>query len=114
MSLFSDTCWRHWPKVCTCPPSADEIERMKSDIFLLDRELQRENRRAREFSGALADLARAVCQIRETRMAEGGEDNVPGDLETLARQAKQAAELLREERNQDRVGELMKRVEGKS
>lgn len=114
MSLFADVCWQHWPKACICPPSADEIERMRSDVFLLDRELQRENRRAREFSEALADLARDVWQMRETRMADGGEDNVPADLQALAEQAKQAADLLRKDRNQDRVGELVKRIEGKS
>ena len=114
MSLFADVCWQHWPKACTCPPPPDEIERMKSDVYLLDQELRRENRRAREFSEALADLARAVRQMRETRMAEGGEDNVPGDLEALAEQAMQAADLLREDRNQDRVTELMKRIEGES
>ncbi|WP_269497738.1 hypothetical protein [Castellaniella sp. S9] len=114
MSLFADVCWRHWPKACTCPPSADEIERMKSDVFLLGREVQRENRRAREFSEALADLVRAVCRARDVRMADGGEDNVPADIQALAEQAKQAADLLREDRNQDRVTELMKRIEGKS
>ena len=114
MSLFADVCWRHWPKACTCLPSADETERMKSDIFLLDRELQRENRRAREFSEALADLAQAVWQARDKRMADGGEDNVPADLQALADQAKQAAGLLREDRNQDRVAELMKRIEERS
>lgn len=114
MNLFADVCWSHWPKTCTCPPSADEIERMKSDVFLLDRELRRENRRAREFSEALADLARAVRQMRETRMAEGGEDNVPADIQGLAERAREAADLLREDRNQDRVTELMRRIEGKS
>ncbi|WP_368648004.1 hypothetical protein ABRZ10_07190 [Castellaniella ginsengisoli] len=114
MSLFADVCWRHWPKTCTCPPSADEIERMRSDAFLLDRELQRENRRAREFSEALSCLARAVLQMRETRMDDGGEDNVSADLQALADQAREAADLLREDRNQDRVTELMGRIEGKS
>jgi hypothetical protein len=114
MSLFDDVCWRHWPKACTCTPSADEVERMKSDVYLLDRELQRENRRAREFSIALAALASGIFQHRERLLAEHGLDGVPEDLHRLGEQAKQAAELLDEPRNQDRVAELMKRIEGKS
>lgn len=111
MSIFKDVCWRHWPKTCTCPPSPDEIERMKSSIFLLDRELQRDNRRAREFSDALAALAKAIWQARETRMAAGGEDNVSADLHDLAAQAKQAADLLAEPRNADRISALYKTLE---
>jgi len=108
MSIFADVCWRHWPKDCNCPPSADEIESMKSDVFLLDRELQRENRRARELAGALASLSKSIWQAREKRMTDGGEDNVPADLHDLAEQAKQAAELLGDPRNEDRVTGLYK------
>ncbi|NYT38915.1 hypothetical protein ERD78_18640 [Allopusillimonas soli] len=111
MSVFTDVCWRHWPKMCNCPPSEDEVERMKSDVFLLDRELQRENRRAREFAIALAALALGIFQHRERMMAAHGEDGVPEDLHRLGQQAKQAAELLDEPRNKDRVSELLKRIE---
>ena len=114
MGLFADVCWRHWPKACTCPPPPDEIERMKSDVYLLDQELRRENRRAREFSIALSALASGIFQHRERLLNEHGLDAVPEDLYRLGEQAKQAAELLDEGRNQDRVTELMKRIEGES
>ena len=111
MSIFTDVCWRHWPKGCACPPSASEIERMRSDVFLLDRELQRENRRAREFADALASLSKLIWMAREKRMTDGGEDNVPADLHELAEQAKQAADLLTEPRNEDRVAGLYEELE---
>lgn len=111
MSIFADTCWRHWPEMCKCPPSEDQNERMKSDVFLLDRELQRENRRAREFSIALAALASGIVLHQQRMMAAHGEDGVPEDLFRLGEQAKQAAELLGEPRNKDRVSELLKRIE---
>lgn len=111
MSNFTNACWRCWPKGCNCPPSPNEIERMKSDVFLLDRELQRENRRAREFAEALASLSKSIWQAREKRMTDGGEDSVPADLHDLAEQAKQAAELLGDPRNEDRVADLFKELE---
>lgn len=111
MSIFSDVCWRHWPKGCNCPPSASEIERMRSEVFLLDRELQRENRRAREFADVLTSLSKSIWQMRESRMANGGEDSVSADLHDLAEQAKQAADLLAEPRNEDRVSALYKNLE---
>lgn len=113
MGLFADECWRHWPKVCTCPPPADEVERIKSETFLLDRELQRENRRAREFSVALSALASGIYQHRQRMLDEHGLDGVPADLHRLGEQAQQAAQLLDEPRNQDRVIELMLRIEAK-
>lgn len=111
MSLFTDVCWRHWPKGCTCPPSANEIERMKSDVFMLDRELQRENRRAREFAIALAALTSGIYQHRERLLSSDGLDGVPEDLHRLGEQAKQAAQLLDEPRNEDRVAALYKKLE---
>lgn len=105
-NLFTGRCWRCWPGFCKCPPTTDEIEQMKGDIFLLDRELQRENRRAREFSVALAALASGIYQHRERLLAEHGLDGVPADLHRLGEQAKQAAELLDEPRNEDRVAVL--------
>ena len=114
MGLFRDTCWQHWPRICACHPSADEVERMKSDVFLLEQELQRENRRAREFSVALSALASGIYQCRERMLAEHGLDGVPEDLYRLGERAKQAAELLDASRNQDRVFDLMKRIEGAS
>lgn len=110
-TLFSEKCWRCWPKFCNCPPTADEIEQMKGDVFLLDRELQRENRRAREFSIALAALAAGIYQHRERLLVEHGLDGVPADLHRLGEQAKQAAELLDEPRNADRVSELYRRMQ---
>lgn len=111
MSIFSTTCWQHWPKSCACPPTEDEVERIKSDAFLLDRELQRENRRAREFSVALAALASGIYQHRQRMMETHGEDGVPADLQRLGEQAKQAADLMDEPRNADRISELYKRIE---
>ena len=84
---------------------------MKSDVFLLDRELQRENRRAREFSVALTALASGIYQFRERMMAEHGEDGVPPDLFQLGEQAKQAADLMDDPRNQDRISELYRMIE---
>ena len=109
--LFSDQCWRHWPNMCNCPPSTDEVERIKSDVFLLDRELQRENRRAHEFSIALAALASGIYQFRERVMAQHGEDGVSAELFQLGEQAKQAVALMDEPRNQDRVSELYRKLE---
>lgn len=114
MSLFSDVCWRHWTKGCNCPPSDDEIDRMRSDVYLLDRELQRENRHAREFAVALAALASGIYQHRKRLLAEHGLDGVPEDLHRLGEQAKQAAELLHEPRNADQVAALMKQIEAQS
>jgi hypothetical protein len=94
--------------MCNCPSSANEIERMKSDVFLLDRELQRENRRAREFSGALQALASGVNSLYHKNLCE---DDLWLELSRLDQQAAEAAELLAEPRNQDRVHELMKRIE---
>jgi len=110
MSLFTDICWRHFPKSCNCPPSPDEVDRMRSDIFLLDRELLRENRRAREFSQALSEMANAIGDLVTRRAADGYEENVPADIHYLHMQAREALDLLGEPRNQDRVSELMKRI----
>lgn len=111
MGLFQDQCWRHWPKVCTCPPTADDIERMKNNNYLLDRELQRENRRAREFSIALAALASGIYQHRERMLVEHGLDGVPADLHRLGEQAKLAAALLDEPRNADHVSALYQDIQ---
>lgn len=91
-------------------PSDDEVEQMKGDMLLLDRELQRENRRAREFSVALAALAAGIYQHRERLLAEHGPDGVPAELHRLGEQAKQAAELMDEPRNADRVAALYQRM----
>jgi len=103
-------CWTCWPKQCKCAPSEDEIEQMKGDIFLLYQELQRENRRAREFAGALRALSIAVWDFREQRMEVDGLDGVPGELFNLGELAKEVAELLNEERNQDRVAALYSKI----
>lgn len=110
-NLLAGSCWRCWPTFCKCAPTADEVEQMKSDIFLLDRELQRENRRAREFSIALAALAAGIYQHRERLLAEHGLDGVPEDLYRLGEQAKQAAELMDEPHNADRVSALYKSMQ---
>ena len=104
-------CWRCWPAMCRCAPSESEIEKMKCDIFLLDQELRRENRRAREFSGMLRELALAVWNLRENRMADDGPDGVPDDLFDLGEMAKKSADLLKEERNQDRVAALYSKIQ---
>lgn len=105
-TLFTGKCSRCWPAFCKCPPSADEIEKMKGDIYLLDRELQRENRRASEFTGVIRILAGAIISARDARVADGGFDNLPPDMHQLAQEAEIAMGLLAEDRNQDRVAEL--------
>lgn len=112
LNVFTGRCWKCWPAFCRCPPAADEVEALKGDVFLLDRELQRESRRAREFSIALAALAAGIYQHRERLLAEHGLDGVPEDLHRLGEQAKQAAELMDEPRNADRVLALYQRLEG--
>lgn len=109
-SGFGGKCWQCWPKLCKCPTSSDEVESIKSERYLLDRELQRENRRAREFSIALSALASGIYQHRERLLAEHGLDGVPEDLHRLAEQAKQAAELMDEPRNADRVSVLYAQI----
>ncbi|MBG7005414.1 hypothetical protein [Pseudomonas paraeruginosa] len=99
-------CWKCWPSFCKCPPTPDVVEQMKGDIFLLDRELQRENRRAREFSDVLRLLARDVIAMRDARMGDGGYDNVPPDMHELAIAAETALQVLCEERNFDRTASL--------
>ncbi|MFY4005981.1 hypothetical protein [Achromobacter denitrificans] len=110
-TLFTGKCCRCWPGFCRCPPTTDEVEQMKGDAFLIDRELQRENRRAREFGDALKQLSQAVITARETRMADGGFDNVPADLHDLFTQAQAATALLSEDRNQDRVAPLYRAMQ---
>lgn len=110
-TLFIGQCWRCHPAICRCPPTADELEQTKGEIFLLDRELQRENRRAREFGEALKQLSNAIVAVREARMADGGLDNVPPDLHDLFTQAQAAAALLSEGRNQDRVAPLYRAMQ---
>lgn len=105
-TIFSEKCSRCWPALCRCPPSTDQIELMKGDMLLLDRELQRENRRAREFRDELVNLARAICEAREARVAAGGFDDLPADLHDLSVKAAAALQLATEERNHDRVGAL--------
>ncbi|MDX3985933.1 MAG: hypothetical protein QHC88_11840 [Achromobacter sp.] len=83
---------------------------MKGDLFLLDRELQRENRRTREFGDALKNLANAVITARETRLADGGLDNVPPDLHDLFLLAQTVLAVLDESRNQDRMIELYRKM----
>lgn len=112
-SLFTGKCWRCYPAFCRCPPSPDEVEQMKGEVFLLDRELQRENRRAREFGEALKQLAQAIAKVRDDRMADGGFDNVPADLHDLFTQAQATAAVLAEERNKDRVAELYRSIQYK-
>jgi len=110
-TLFTGKCWRCWPGFCRCPPTADEVEQMKGDIFLLDRELLRENRRAREFGEALKQLSNAIVAVREARMADEGLDNVPPDLHDLFTQAQASTALLSEDRNQDRVAPLYRAIQ---
>ncbi len=110
-TLFTGACWRCWPAACRCPAAPDDAERMKGDIYLLDRELLRENRRAREFGEALKQLSNAVVAVREARMADGGFDNVPPDLHGLFTQAQAATALLSEDRNQDRVAPLYRAMQ---
>lgn len=112
-SLFSWKCWRCWPAICRCPPSPHEMGRMMGEVFLLDRELQRENRRAREFGEALKQLTQAVAKVRDDRMAEGGFDNVPADLHDLFTLAQANAAVLAEERNKDRVADLYRSIQHK-
>lgn len=112
-SLFSWKCWRCWPTICRCPPAPDEVEQMKGEVFLLDRELRRENRRAREFGDALKQLTQAVAKTREDRMADGGFDNVPADLHDLFTLAQAKATVLTEERNKDRVADLYRSIQHK-
>lgn len=109
-SGFEGRCPRCWPAFCTCPAPADEVESIKAERFLLDCELQRENRRAREFSIALSALASGIYQHRERLLAEHGLDGVSEDLHRLGEQAKQAAELMDEPRNEDRVSALYARL----
>lgn len=112
LSLFSSFCWRCWPTLaCKCQPDSSESGRLRGEVFLLDRELQRENRRAREFSIALSALASGIYQHRERLLAEHGLDGVPDDLHRLGEQAKGIAELLDEPRNADRLSLLYKRLE---
>lgn len=106
MSIFTNVCWLCWPKTCKCPPEATEVERTKSEIFMLDLELRRENRRAREFAEALRNMARAVNAMREARMADGGLDAIPADINELHQAAISAAELLSHPRNQDRMSAM--------
>lgn len=110
MSVFTGECWRCWPASCRCPAAPDEADQMKGDLFLLDRELQRENRRAREFGDSLKHLANAVIKARDTRLADGGLDNVPPDLHDLFLQAQTELAILDESRNQDRMTELYRKM----
>lgn len=109
-SGFGGKCWQCWPKLCKCLPSPNEVESIKAERYLLDRELQRENRRAREFAIALSALESGIYQHRERLLAEHGLDGVPADLHKLGEQAKQAATLMDEPRNADRVSELYKKL----
>lgn len=110
-SGFGGRCWQCWPKICKCPSSPDEVESIKSERYLLDRELQRENRRAQEFSVALAALSSGITQHRDRLLAAHGLDGVPEDLHRLGEQAKQVAVLMDEPRNADRVSALYKDME---
>lgn len=83
---------------------------MKSDIYLLDQELQRENRRAREFAEMLKVLSFAIWKFREDQMQKNGLDGVPAELFDLGQQAQQAEAMLKEERNQDRVSDLYSKM----
>ena len=115
LSIFSGVCWRCWPKLgCKCVPDDTEAECLRAEVFLLDRELQRENRRAREFGDALRGLATAIWQAREARMIDNGLDDLPEDLYRLGEQAQQAVELLAEPRNADRLAALYRELEGVS
>jgi hypothetical protein len=96
---------------CKFKPDDTEAERMRGEIFVLDRELQRENRRAREFADALRSLATTVWDVREARMESDGLDGLPADLFDLGQKAQEVAALLNEPRNQDRVSALYRRLE---
>ncbi|ANN71515.1 hypothetical protein BAU08_09365 [Bordetella bronchialis] len=87
---------------------------MRGEIFLLDRELQRENRRAREFADALRSLAAAVWQVRESRIEADGLDGLPADLFDLGHQAQKVAAVMAEPRNEDRVSALYRRLDGRA
>lgn len=110
-STFAGMCWLCWPAYCKCPPTEGEVEQIKAERFLLDRELQRENRRAREFSGALKSLASAVWNARQKCVEAGGLDNLSADLNELAKMAAAAADLLAEPRNSDRISEFYREIE---
>lgn len=111
LSIFAGVCWRCWPGMrCKCAPDSTVADALRSELFLFDQELQRENRRAREFSDALQSLADAVWKARQARVAVGGLDNWPPDLHIIAEQAKSAAAILGESRNKDRVSDLYRKI----
>lgn len=90
-SVFHDKCWRCYPSFCKCPPTKDEVEAMKGELYLLDQALQREQMRSRVMAGELAGLAQAVQKAKQARLDAGGYDNLPKDLFELAEKAGHAA-----------------------
>lgn len=99
-SGFEGRCSRCWPAFCKCPAPDDEVESIKAERFLLDQELQRENRRAREFAEALKSLSTSVDSLYHKNLCD---DELWLELGMLADQARQAVKLMDEPRNEDRV-----------
>lgn len=44
---MDETCWRCWPKICRCPPPADEVERILSERFIAEQAWRSELSRRR-------------------------------------------------------------------
>ncbi|MFP1759858.1 hypothetical protein [Lonsdalea quercina] len=113
-SFFRDQCWRCWPAFCKCQPQESEVGNLRGEIFLLDRELQRENRRAREFGDVIKSLVGSINRAACERMNRDGLEDLPEDLLLLREKARNADEILSAERNADRTTELYKQLTGKS
>lgn len=50
------SCWRCWPKMCKCPPSEDEIDRLREDRFISERKFLTEQSRRRSAESVISQI----------------------------------------------------------